>query len=48
MSALLAKGKQKNLKVPVIFSNLVPTGCTEEIWNSIFGNVYYNKMQSTL
>ena len=48
MSALLAKGKQKNLKVPVIFSNLVPTGCTEEIWNSLFGNVYYNKMQSTL
>ena len=41
MSALLAKGKQKYFKVPFIFSNLVPTGCAEEIWNSLSGNVYY-------
>lgn len=25
------KENKKNLKVPVIFSNLVPTGCTEKI-----------------
>ena len=31
MPALLSKGKQKNLKVSVVFSDLVSPGCAEKI-----------------